>query len=187
MPWIAWCLLQVSEVSIQLYSLVHWEDPMDAAALSPHGGPPGSGSSSTKEGCLLYRAGTTYLGKELWKSCYLVLRCVCVCVCGSLCLCVYLFLLICEWLSHVTSAAVGFSTSMQRELMWPPCCPSPWGRSLYGCLHFTVEKRSSVFCVQTTDTACPFVWVWVWKQFVSPGLVCQFDFDIYKNEHRLIL
>ncbi|CAL8363881.1 unnamed protein product [Lota lota] len=63
---------EVSEVSIQLYSLVHWEDPMDAA-LSPHGGPPGSGSSSTKEGCLLYRAGTTLLGKELWKSCYLVL------------------------------------------------------------------------------------------------------------------
>ncbi|KAG7248232.1 hypothetical protein CRUP_007144 [Coryphaenoides rupestris] len=46
---------------------------MDAAALSPHGGPPGSGSSSTKEGALLYRAGTTYLGKEQWKSCYLVL------------------------------------------------------------------------------------------------------------------
>ncbi|XP_059911908.1 pleckstrin homology domain-containing family M member 2 isoform X2 [Gadus macrocephalus] len=63
---------EVSEVSIQLYSLVHWEDPMDAA-LSPHGGPPGSGSSSTKEGCLLYRAGTNLLGKELWKSCYLVL------------------------------------------------------------------------------------------------------------------
>ncbi|CAL8306382.1 unnamed protein product [Gadus morhua 'NCC'] len=63
---------EVSEVSIQLYSLVHWEDPMDAA-LSPHGGPPGTGSSSTKEGCLLYRAGTNLLGKELWKSCYLVL------------------------------------------------------------------------------------------------------------------
>ncbi|CAL8400738.1 unnamed protein product [Boreogadus saida] len=63
---------EVSEVSIQLYSLVHWEDPMDAP-LSPHGGPPGSGSSSTKEGCLLYRAGTNLLGKELWKSCYLVL------------------------------------------------------------------------------------------------------------------
>jgi hypothetical protein len=31
-------------------------------------------SSSTKEGPLLYRACTTYLGKELWKSCYLVLR-----------------------------------------------------------------------------------------------------------------
>ncbi|XP_038579177.1 pleckstrin homology domain-containing family M member 2 isoform X2 [Micropterus salmoides] len=64
---------EVSEVSIQLYSLVHWEDPMDMN-LSPQGGPPKSGvPSSTKEGTLQYRAGTTYLGKELWKSCYLVL------------------------------------------------------------------------------------------------------------------
>uniref|UniRef100_A0A671UL66 Pleckstrin homology domain-containing family M member 2 n=1 Tax=Sparus aurata TaxID=8175 RepID=A0A671UL66_SPAAU len=64
---------EVSEVSIQLYSLVHWEDPMDMA-LSPHSGPPKFGvSSSTKEGTVQYRAGTTYLGKELWKSCYLIL------------------------------------------------------------------------------------------------------------------
>ncbi|XP_070696228.1 pleckstrin homology domain-containing family M member 2 isoform X2 [Pempheris klunzingeri] len=64
---------EVSEVSIQLYSLVHWEDPMDMT-LSPHGGPHKSGGhSSTKEGSVQYRAGTTYLGKELWKSCYLVL------------------------------------------------------------------------------------------------------------------
>ncbi|XP_030624596.1 pleckstrin homology domain-containing family M member 2 [Chanos chanos] len=63
---------EVSEVSIRLYSLVHWEDPMDAT-VTPQT-PTGSGeSSSTKEGPLLYRAGTTYLGKELWKSCYLVL------------------------------------------------------------------------------------------------------------------
>ncbi|KAF3696604.1 Pleckstrin -like proteiny domain-containing family M member 2 [Channa argus] len=63
----------VSEVSIKFYSLVHWEDPMDIT-LSPQGGPPSSGLiSSTKEGALQYRAGTTYLGKELWKSCYLVL------------------------------------------------------------------------------------------------------------------
>ncbi|XP_008293492.1 pleckstrin homology domain-containing family M member 2 [Stegastes partitus] len=64
---------EVSEVSIQLYSLVHWEDPLDVS-VSPQGGPPNSGVlSSTKEGTLQYRAGTTYLGKELWKSCYLVL------------------------------------------------------------------------------------------------------------------
>ncbi|KAM9855841.1 pleckstrin homology domain-containing family M member 2 [Aulostomus maculatus] len=64
---------EVSEVSIQLYSLVHWEDPMDMA-LSPQGGPPSSKlPSSTKEGLVQYRAGTSYLGKELWKSCYLVL------------------------------------------------------------------------------------------------------------------
>ncbi|KAL6120007.1 plekhm2 [Pungitius sinensis] len=64
---------EVCKVSIQLYSLVHWEDPMDMA-LSPQGGPPISGlPASTKEGALQYRAGSTYLGKELWKSCYLVL------------------------------------------------------------------------------------------------------------------
>ncbi|KAM9342710.1 pleckstrin homology domain-containing family M member 2 [Pholidichthys leucotaenia] len=64
---------EVSEVSIQLYSLVHWEDPMDTS-LSPQGGSPGPGGlHSTKEGPLQYRAGTTYLGKEQWKSCYLVL------------------------------------------------------------------------------------------------------------------
>ncbi|XP_054465257.1 pleckstrin homology domain-containing family M member 2 isoform X1 [Anoplopoma fimbria] len=64
---------EVYEVSIQLYSLVHWEDPMDMT-LSPQDGPPISGRpSSTKEGTLQYRAGSTYLGKELWKSCYLVL------------------------------------------------------------------------------------------------------------------
>ncbi|XP_028309236.1 pleckstrin homology domain-containing family M member 2 isoform X2 [Gouania willdenowi] len=64
---------EVSEVSIHLYSLVHWEDPMDVV-LSPQGGPQSStGLSSTREGTLQYRAGTTYLGKELWKGCYLVL------------------------------------------------------------------------------------------------------------------
>ncbi|XP_072222477.1 pleckstrin homology domain-containing family M member 2 isoform X2 [Leuresthes tenuis] len=64
---------EVSEVCIQLYSLIHWEDPMDIA-LSPQGGTPTPGAPfSTKEGILQYRSGTTYLGKELWKSCYLVL------------------------------------------------------------------------------------------------------------------
>ncbi|XP_069550138.1 pleckstrin homology domain-containing family M member 2 isoform X1 [Brachyistius frenatus] len=64
---------EVPEVSIQLYSLVHWEDPMDMT-LSPQSGPPNSRFlSSTKEGLLQYRAGITYLGKEQWKSCYLIL------------------------------------------------------------------------------------------------------------------
>ena len=44
-------------------------------ALSPQACPPGSVESShAKEGALLYKAGTTYLGKEQWKSCYLILR-----------------------------------------------------------------------------------------------------------------
>uniref|UniRef100_A0A8C1E3R5 Pleckstrin homology domain-containing family M member 2 n=1 Tax=Cyprinus carpio carpio TaxID=630221 RepID=A0A8C1E3R5_CYPCA len=64
---------ELSELSIRLYSLVHWEDPMDAAVPSPTALPGSRESSSTKEGALLYRAGSTYLGKEVWKSCYLVL------------------------------------------------------------------------------------------------------------------
>ncbi|RVE70105.1 hypothetical protein OJAV_G00061180 [Oryzias javanicus] len=67
------CSCEVSEVSILLYSLVHWEDPLDMT-LSPQSGSHTSGlSSNTKEGSLQYRCGTSYLGKELWKSCYLVL------------------------------------------------------------------------------------------------------------------
>ncbi|XP_017564517.1 pleckstrin homology domain-containing family M member 2 isoform X2 [Pygocentrus nattereri] len=64
---------EVSEVSIRLYCLVHWEDPMDVALGSPTSASGSGISRSTKEGALLYRAGTSYLGKELWKSCYLVL------------------------------------------------------------------------------------------------------------------
>ncbi|KAM4737517.1 pleckstrin homology domain-containing family M member 2 isoform 2-T2 [Anableps anableps] len=67
------CHCEVSEVSIQLYSLVHWEDPMDMT-MSPQGGTPTSAvPSSIKEGSLQYKSGTTYLGKELWKSCYVIL------------------------------------------------------------------------------------------------------------------
>ncbi|XP_017266892.1 pleckstrin homology domain-containing family M member 2 isoform X2 [Kryptolebias marmoratus] len=67
------CQCEVSDVTIHLYSLVHWEDPMDLT-LSPQGVTPTSGVlSSTKEGTIMYRSGTTYLGKEVWKSCYLVL------------------------------------------------------------------------------------------------------------------
>ncbi|KAJ8260205.1 hypothetical protein GJAV_G00178320 [Gymnothorax javanicus] len=64
---------EVSQVCIQMYSLVHWEDPMDVSVMSPGplSGAPGSGS--TKEGPLFYRAGTSYLGREIWKRCYLVL------------------------------------------------------------------------------------------------------------------
>uniref|UniRef100_A0A8C2BKD0 Pleckstrin homology domain-containing family M member 2 n=1 Tax=Cyprinus carpio TaxID=7962 RepID=A0A8C2BKD0_CYPCA len=64
---------ELTEMSIRLYSLVHWEDPMDAVVASPTSPFSSGESSSTKEGALLYRAGSTYLGKEVWKSCYLVL------------------------------------------------------------------------------------------------------------------
>ncbi|XP_055787749.1 pleckstrin homology domain-containing family M member 2 isoform X2 [Salvelinus fontinalis] len=64
---------EVSQVLIRLYSLVHWEDPMDVTLATQTALVGAGDSSSTKEGPLLYRACTTYLGKELWKSCYLVL------------------------------------------------------------------------------------------------------------------
>lgn len=63
---------EVPDVCIHLYSLVHWEDPLDAS-LSPVQSPTSRGSASIKEGTVQYKAGTTYLGKELWKSVYLVL------------------------------------------------------------------------------------------------------------------
>ncbi|XP_026061823.1 pleckstrin homology domain-containing family M member 2-like isoform X1 [Carassius auratus] len=64
---------ELPEMSIRLYSLVHWEDPIDAVVASPTSPFSSRESSSTKEGALLYRARSTYLGKEVWKSCYLVL------------------------------------------------------------------------------------------------------------------
>ncbi|KAA0707090.1 Pleckstrin -like proteiny domain-containing family M member 2 [Triplophysa tibetana] len=64
---------ELSEVSIHLYSLIHWEDPMDVSVASPTSPSCSRESSSTKEGAVLYRAGSSYLGKEVWKSCYLVL------------------------------------------------------------------------------------------------------------------
>lgn len=63
---------EVAEVCIHLYSLVHWEDPLDAS-LSPVHSPSTRSSASLKEGTVQYKAGTSYLGKELWKSVYLVL------------------------------------------------------------------------------------------------------------------
>ncbi|XP_023687149.1 pleckstrin homology domain-containing family M member 2-like isoform X3 [Paramormyrops kingsleyae] len=61
---------EVSAVSIHLYALVHWEDPMDMTVSNQSAS---CGHSDSKEGPLLYLAGTTYLGKEQWKSCYMVL------------------------------------------------------------------------------------------------------------------
>lgn len=59
---------------VRFYGLVHWEDPMDEAL-----GPASSSYSSaenavTKDGILHYKAGTSYLGKEQWKPCFVVLR-----------------------------------------------------------------------------------------------------------------
>ncbi|OCT73404.1 hypothetical protein XELAEV_18036381mg [Xenopus laevis] len=64
---------ETSEVVTLYYGLVHWEDPLDDAA-----GPSSSHYTSrdqtvSKEGVLHYKANTSYLGRETWKSCYVVL------------------------------------------------------------------------------------------------------------------
>ncbi|XP_039611421.1 pleckstrin homology domain-containing family M member 2 isoform X1 [Polypterus senegalus] len=64
---------EVAEVSIQLYALVHWEDPHDVTLGPQRDLYTNVESNISKEGVLYYRAGTSYLGKEIWKSCYLVL------------------------------------------------------------------------------------------------------------------
>lgn len=64
---------EISEVVVQFYGLVHWEDPTDETAVPV---PPHCTSAEngvTKEGMLSYKAGTHYLGKEHWKPCFVVL------------------------------------------------------------------------------------------------------------------
>ncbi|XP_053432799.1 pleckstrin homology domain-containing family M member 2 isoform X1 [Nycticebus coucang] len=64
---------EASAVTVHFYGLVHWEDPLDESlgpvpchCLAPE-------STITKEGMLHYKAGTSYLGKEHWKTCFVVL------------------------------------------------------------------------------------------------------------------
>ncbi|XP_057553177.1 pleckstrin homology domain-containing family M member 2 isoform X2 [Hippopotamus amphibius kiboko] len=64
---------EATAVTVRFYGLVHWEDPQDASlghvpchCLPPEG-------TITKEGMLHYKAGTSYLGKEHWKTCFVVL------------------------------------------------------------------------------------------------------------------
>lgn len=56
------------------YGLVHWQDPQDESLgrIPCHCSPPEG--AVTKEGMLHYKAGTSYLGKEHWKTCFVVLR-----------------------------------------------------------------------------------------------------------------
>ncbi|XP_007948980.1 pleckstrin homology domain-containing family M member 2 [Orycteropus afer afer] len=64
---------EASAVTVRFYGLVHWEDPMDES-LGPvpcHCSAPEG--TITKEGMLHYKAGTSYLGKEYWKTCFVVL------------------------------------------------------------------------------------------------------------------
>ncbi|XP_054994539.1 pleckstrin homology domain-containing family M member 2 isoform X2 [Sorex araneus] len=64
---------EATAVTVCFYGLVHWEDPTDECmgpaachCAAPEGG-------ITKEGVLHYKAGTSYLGKEHWKPCFVVL------------------------------------------------------------------------------------------------------------------
>ncbi|XP_016061164.1 PREDICTED: pleckstrin homology domain-containing family M member 2 [Miniopterus natalensis] len=64
---------EATAVTVRFYGLVHWEDPTDES-LGPvpcHCSPPEG--AITKEGMLHYKAGTSYLGKEHWKTCFVVL------------------------------------------------------------------------------------------------------------------
>ncbi|XP_058160319.1 pleckstrin homology domain-containing family M member 2 isoform X4 [Dasypus novemcinctus] len=65
---------EASTIAVRFYGLVHWEDPTDES-LGPvpcHCSP--LEGAITKEGMLHYKAGTSYLGKEHWKTCFVVLR-----------------------------------------------------------------------------------------------------------------
>ncbi|XP_063001160.1 uncharacterized protein LOC134411350 isoform X2 [Elgaria multicarinata webbii] len=64
---------EASEVVVRFYGLVHWEDPLDEAPGPAPSHYTLAESSITKEGMLSYKAGTNYLGKENWRSCFVVL------------------------------------------------------------------------------------------------------------------
>ncbi|EDL13390.1 mCG19999, isoform CRA_a [Mus musculus] len=64
---------EASAVTVHFYGLVHWEDPMEEAlGPVPCQCSPAEGTI-TKEGMLHYKASTSYLGKEHWKACFVVL------------------------------------------------------------------------------------------------------------------
>ncbi|XP_077167728.1 pleckstrin homology domain-containing family M member 2 isoform X2 [Paroedura picta] len=64
---------EISEVTVRFYGLVHWEDPMEETLGSAPLHCPVAENCVTKEGVLTYKAGTNYLGKELWRPCFVVL------------------------------------------------------------------------------------------------------------------
>ncbi|XP_074831954.1 pleckstrin homology domain-containing family M member 2 isoform X2 [Carettochelys insculpta] len=64
---------EASDVVVRFYGLVHWEDPMEEALGPAHSLYTSPETSVTKEGILHCKAGTSYLGKEHWKTCFVVL------------------------------------------------------------------------------------------------------------------
>ncbi|KAM4016915.1 pleckstrin homology domain-containing family M member 2 [Anomaloglossus baeobatrachus] len=63
--------IEASDVVMLYYGLVHWEDPCDEAVGCSV--PNSSSRDQAKEGVLHYKASTSYLGRETWRSCYVVL------------------------------------------------------------------------------------------------------------------
>ncbi|XP_054857340.1 pleckstrin homology domain-containing family M member 2 isoform X2 [Eublepharis macularius] len=64
---------EISEAVVRFYGLVHWEDPMDETLGPAPSHDTVAENCITKEGVLNYKAGANYLGKEHWKSCFVVL------------------------------------------------------------------------------------------------------------------
>ncbi|KAM4703674.1 pleckstrin homology domain-containing family M member 2 [Rhinophrynus dorsalis] len=64
---------EASEVLMLYYGLVHWEDPLDEAIGSPSSHYTSRDQKVCKEGVLHYKASTSYLGRETWKTCFVVL------------------------------------------------------------------------------------------------------------------
>nr|DBA15667.1 TPA: hypothetical protein GDO54_003140 [Pyxicephalus adspersus] len=63
---------EASEVAMTYYGLVHWEDPLDETSGS-YDSLSSRDHVVSKEGVLHYKASTSYLGRETWKTCYVVL------------------------------------------------------------------------------------------------------------------
>ncbi|XP_010014011.1 PREDICTED: pleckstrin homology domain-containing family M member 2, partial [Nestor notabilis] len=64
---------EACNVVVRFYGLVHWEDPMDEALGPASHSYTSTENTVTKDGILHYKAGTSYLGKEQWKTCFVVL------------------------------------------------------------------------------------------------------------------
>ncbi|KFQ32381.1 Pleckstrin homology domain-containing family M member 2, partial [Mesitornis unicolor] len=64
---------EACDVVVRFYGLVHWEDPMDEALGPTNSSYASAENTVTKDGILHYKAGTSYLGKEQWKTCFVVL------------------------------------------------------------------------------------------------------------------
>lgn len=85
---------------VRFYGLVHWEDPMDEALGPTNNSYTSTENAVTKDGILHYKAGTSYLGKEQWKTCFVVLR----------------------WALGLW-VGTGVSQGLSEKVLGPVCCP----------------------------------------------------------------